>query len=589
MKKSDWPAGISSVPITLKNLWHRCFQIPLRGSRRSNRNLCLSGKGLPNSWRLSISVIWLGVSSNLAIGILLFLALCINAEARTTQWHPVELRFEAGRSVQHPMTVKFGAVFLGPDQTRLVVPGFWDGGQSFKVRFTPTLPGSWTYRTYASISGLKDQAGTVEVTVSQSDNPLFQHGGFLKVSTNRRYLTYADGTPFFWLGDTWWFCPGRRCPIHRSSNPEIDSMYKHMVDVRAKQGYTTVLMAFAGHSPKLFHPTQWDEKYLRNWRLTDSYISYANQKGIIPILGSGFHQSIDKAPLYQLRLLWRYLIARYGAYAVGWLIIGEYNFKNDAKRIEKVDALGEYIKRLDPYKRAISAHPWLYTKEKRQLWDRPWYDFIMIQGGHGYPPPIEYYLAIFNRFPKPFLETETRYEGIFNAGPDDVRHAAYRAIQAGSFGYTYGSHGLWLPMLHPEEKHPSLEAWGKALPWWQALKRPGGEQMGYLRRFYESLPWEKLMPQPNQVIDNFGNDETRRVLAKSDGTQWWTVYFPRYLAATHPVKLKAMPPGVYAGKWFDPRQGTFSPLPNRLVSDGGNLSLPARPGGSDWLLALEKI
>ncbi len=62
----------------------------------------------------------------------------------------------------------------------------------------------------------------------------------------------------------------------------------------------------------------------------------------------------------------------------------------------------------------------------------------MVQGGHGYPPPIKYYLAIFNRSPaKPFLETETRYEGISNAGPDDVRHAAYLALQAGSLGYTY--------------------------------------------------------------------------------------------------------------------------------------------------------
>ncbi len=505
------------------------------------------------------------------------------------QWRPTELHFEAERSHRHPLSVKFGAVFRGPSQSKLIVPGFWDGGQTWKIRFTPTLPGTWTYRTYASESELKDTRGTVEVTASQSDNPLFQHGGFLKVSANRRYLTYTDGTPFFWLGDTWWFCPGRRCPIHHSSNPKIDSMYKHMVDVRAKQGYTTVLMNFAGHGPELLNPNQWDENYIRNWRLVDAYISYANQRGIMPILGIGFHSSLDNTPLYQLKLLWRYLIARYGAYAVGWLIVGEYNFKNDGQRIAKVSALGEYIKKLDPYKRATSAHPWLYTQEKRQLWDRPWYDFIMVQGGHGYPPPIEYYLSIFNRSPvKPFLETETRYEGIFNAGSDDVRHAAYRAIQAGSFGYTYGSHGLWLPMLDPEEKNPSLEAWGKALPWWQALKRPGGEQMGHLRRFYESLPWWKLMPRPGQVIDNFGNDDKRRVLVKSDGTRWWAVYFPHYLASTHPVQLQDMPQGVYAGKWFDPRSGKFLSSKAEITPERGFLTLPARPGSSDWLLVLEK-
>ena len=30
--------------------------------------------------------------------------------------------------------------------------------------------------------------------------------GFLRVSTNGRHFEHADGTPFFWLGDTWWKC-----------------------------------------------------------------------------------------------------------------------------------------------------------------------------------------------------------------------------------------------------------------------------------------------------------------------------------------------------------------------------------------------
>ncbi len=304
--------------------------------------------------------------------LLLLLATIAGAETRLTlQWHPIELEFEATQPIQHPLAVEFGVVFQGPAKTRLIIPGFWDGGRNFKLRSTPTLPGTWTYRTYASEPGLKDQTGSLEVAVSQSDNPVFQHGGFLQVSANRRYLTYTDGTPFFWLGDTWWFCPGHRCPIDRSSYPDINSMYKHMVDARAKQGYTTILMAFAGHSLKLFLPSQWDESDLHYWRLVDPYLAYANQKGLIPILGTGFHASLDSLPLSQLKLLWRYLIARYGAYAVGWLIVGEYNFQNDSQRISKVDALGQYLKQLDPYKRALSVHPWLYTKEKRQLWDRP--------------------------------------------------------------------------------------------------------------------------------------------------------------------------------------------------------------------------
>ena len=32
--------------------------------------------------------------------------------------------------------------------------------------------------------------------------------GRLKVSKENRYLMNADGTPFFWLGDTGWLLPG---------------------------------------------------------------------------------------------------------------------------------------------------------------------------------------------------------------------------------------------------------------------------------------------------------------------------------------------------------------------------------------------
>ena len=37
----------------------------------------------------------------------------------------------------------------------------------------------------------------------------------LSVSANNRYLQYADGRPFFWLGDTGWLLP------HKLSRQEI--------------------------------------------------------------------------------------------------------------------------------------------------------------------------------------------------------------------------------------------------------------------------------------------------------------------------------------------------------------------------------
>ena len=33
--------------------------------------------------------------------------------------------------------------------------------------------------------------------------PLYLHGP-LRVAADRRHFEHADGTPFFWLADTWW-------------------------------------------------------------------------------------------------------------------------------------------------------------------------------------------------------------------------------------------------------------------------------------------------------------------------------------------------------------------------------------------------
>src|SRR5262249_52271138 len=58
---------------------------------------------------------------------------------------------------------------------------------------------------------LNGHKGHVTITAYTGNNPLLQHG-MLRVSANKRYLEHADGTPFFWLGDTWWTGLSDRLP-----------------------------------------------------------------------------------------------------------------------------------------------------------------------------------------------------------------------------------------------------------------------------------------------------------------------------------------------------------------------------------------
>jgi hypothetical protein len=65
-------------------------------------------------------------------------------------------------------------------------------------------------------------------------------------------------------------------------------------------------------------------------RKVDSMISYANSKGItVWIHGWWSRKNLDKtAGEEKIKRWWRYLVHRYAAYNVVWVIAGEYNLDN---------------------------------------------------------------------------------------------------------------------------------------------------------------------------------------------------------------------------------------------------------------------
>lgn len=105
--------------------------------------------------------------------------------------------------------VRLEVEFTSPSGKMHTVPAFWDGGRTWRVRFPPEEIGNWTFRTRSSEQsdgGLHNQSGSFRCVAYEGSNPLYRHGA-LRVSADKRYLTQADGTPFFWLGDTAWNGP----------------------------------------------------------------------------------------------------------------------------------------------------------------------------------------------------------------------------------------------------------------------------------------------------------------------------------------------------------------------------------------------
>ena len=306
----------------------------------------------------------------------------------------------------------------------------------------------------------------------------------------------------------------------------------------------------------------------------------------IPIVGMTFHRSAEGVELDEFKMLWAYFLSRYGAMPVGILIQGEYNLKQGPfeQRVAKVLEVGRFIRQADPYRRAMTVHPWYFGGDDRQAWEEPWYDFIMVQGGHGRDgPPPRFYLDIYGRqSPLPLVESECTYEGIHGYDASVVRHNAYKAIQCGAFGYTYGSHGLWYPNQDAEDR--KFDEWGEPVPWWEALARPGAEQMKHLRTCYESVDWWKLAPRPDAVAAE------SKLLVKAEAQEVFLLYYPRQTALAAEAVLAGPAEGdAYAATWFDPRSGATQLIGKRSTAGPRGLALPSCPDGQDWLLILRRV
>ena len=119
--------------------------------------------------------------------------------------------------------------------------------------------------------------------------------GPLTVSENKRYVVRADGTPFFWLGDTAWEL------FHRLNREEADKYLKR----RAEQGFTVIqAVALAefdglkepnpyGQTPLLNNdPTTPNEAYFAHVDyVIDKAAQYGLMIGFLPTWGDKINKS----------------------------------------------------------------------------------------------------------------------------------------------------------------------------------------------------------------------------------------------------------------------------------------------------------
>lgn len=124
--------------------------------------------------------------------------------AEISDYEPIEFTLDVDAEYSNPYDVREVAVdgvFTAPDRTQMKAPGFWDGEGAWKIRFTPSQVGTWSYSiSIADANGISmPEEG--EFTVMPSDH----HGWVVPddsfdPSYSSHYLLYHDGTPFYGIG-----------------------------------------------------------------------------------------------------------------------------------------------------------------------------------------------------------------------------------------------------------------------------------------------------------------------------------------------------------------------------------------------------
>lgn len=119
------------------------------------------------------------------------------------------------------------------------------------------------------------------------------------------------------------------------------------------------------------------------------------------------------------------------------------------------------------------------------------------------------------------------------------------------------------------------------MPWQQALTMPAAEQMAHVAALFGSLDWTRLVPAPELLARQPGEEDVQRTIAAARTAEGDLAVL--YLPVGGEVSLR---PGLLrAGldaSWFDPRTGERRPA--EQAAEGGRF---VAPGTEDWLLVLQ--
>lgn len=387
-------------------------------------------------------------------------------------------------------------------------------------------------------------------------NFLFKHWP-IRLSKDRRYLEHADGTPFFWLADTWWYGMTSRLSI---------PIFEKLAKLRAKQGFTVIQIVVGIPPETQNYDMPLDKTYFEE---VEKKLNILWENNLVPCIVGGWGHHIDILGEQRIKTLWEKILEQVTNKPAILCLCGEADiFPSRVRffkklllknRLRKWERIARFIKERDR-QHLLTVHIQSQTSSRKLFGNPDWIDINSIQSGHSIDR-IGFMTSVLNEESKenmPIINLEPWYEGILgNFGEYEQRLAFWMCILSGAKGHSYGAHGVW---QMSKKGQNFMKHWGDSY-WKRSLGFSGAEQLGLAKRFLEKYEWWRLESCFEKVIPHWTENDVYLPVAAKIEDRHFFIYIPRVGEVSPSTRLRAREIGVkdlnsrtfYKASFIDPK------------------------------------